>query len=98
MDKLDVLKKHWQKDAVEEEQLSSSQLYPMLLRKSSSIVKTLFYISIAEFVLRVLISFLPLLSKSYRDRIEASNMDETLLNTLTGFSFTGHSCVCVFII
>lgn len=87
MDELDVLKKHWQKDAVEEKQLSSSQLYPMLLRKSSSIVKTLFYISIAEFVFWVLISFLPLLSKSYRDKIEASNMDETLLNTLTGFSF-----------
>ncbi|WP_044403773.1 hypothetical protein [Lacinutrix sp. Hel_I_90] len=87
MDELDVLKKHWQKDAVGEKQLSSSQLYPMLLKKSSSIVKTLFYISIAELVFWVLISFLPMLSTSYRAKMEASNMNESLLNGLTILSF-----------
>lgn len=87
MDELDVLKKHWQKDAVGEKQLSSSQLYSMLLKKSSSIVKTLFYISIAELVFWILISFLPMLSASYRAKMEASNMNESLLNGLTILSF-----------
>ncbi|WP_055448371.1 hypothetical protein [Lacinutrix mariniflava] len=88
MDELELLKKHWQSDAVEEKQLSSKELYPMLWKKSSSIVKTLFYISIAELIFWVAITFLPKLSASYRAQVESTHMNETLLTSLTIFSFT----------
>ncbi|WP_034059564.1 hypothetical protein [Lacinutrix jangbogonensis] len=87
MDELELLKKHWQSDAVEEKQLSSQDLYPMLWKKSSSIVKTLFYISIAELIFWIAITFLPKLSDSYRAKVENTQIDETLLTGLTVLSF-----------
>ncbi|AUC80939.1 hypothetical protein [Lacinutrix sp. Bg11-31] len=87
MDELELLKKHWQSDTVEEKQLSSKDLYPMLWKKSSSIVKTLFYISIAELIFWVAITFLPKLSTSYREQVESTHINETLLTTLTIISF-----------
>jgi hypothetical protein len=47
MDELDLLKKDWNSGSVEFKSYSDSDIYPMLHKKSSSIVKTLFYISIA---------------------------------------------------
>ncbi|RLJ62432.1 hypothetical protein CLV86_2037 [Lacinutrix venerupis] len=88
MDELDLLKKHWQKDTVEEKRLSSKELYPMLWKKSSSIVKTLFYISIAELIFWIAITFLPKLSASYRAKVEATHVNEGLLLGLTILSFT----------
>ncbi len=72
MDELDLLKSHWQKDDIQEKQLSSKDIYPLLLKKSSSIVKTLFYISIVELVFFVFAnSILPmLLSDSYSENID----------------------------
>ncbi|WP_452223221.1 hypothetical protein [Lacinutrix chionoecetis] len=87
MDELELLKKHWQKDAIAEKQISSKDIYPMLWKKSSSIVKTLFYISIAELIFWVAITFLPKLSASYRAQVEATQMNETLLTSLTVLSF-----------
>ncbi|MGB1209873.1 MAG: hypothetical protein ACPG41_00520 [Lacinutrix venerupis] len=88
MDELDLLKKHWQKDTGEEKRLSSKELYPMLWKKSSSIVKTLFYISIAELIFWIAITFLPKLSASYRAKVEATHVNEGLLLGLTILSFT----------
>lgn len=88
MDELELLKKHWQKDVVDEKQLSSQDLYPMLLKKSSSIVKTLFYISIAELIFWVAITFLPKLSASYRAKVDDAAINQTLLTSLTVLSFT----------
>src|SRR5690606_19109966 len=65
VDELEILKKHWKSTGDSDQKLSAKQLYPMLLKKSSSIVKTLFYISIAELVFWILINFLPMLSTSY---------------------------------
>ena len=87
MDELDLLKKHWQRDVVEEKQMSSQDLYPMLWKKSSSIVKTLFYISIAELIFWVAITFLPKLSASYKAKVDATAINETFLMGLTIFSF-----------
>ena len=50
MDELELLKKDWNKTDNTKHVLSSKEIYPMLLKKSSSIVKTLFYISVAELV------------------------------------------------
>ena len=49
MDELDLLKKDWNKET-KDSRLTAKEIYPMLLKKSSSIVKTLFYISVAELV------------------------------------------------
>lgn len=87
MDELELLKKHWQKDGVEDKQLTSKQIYPMLLKKSSSIVKTLFYISVAELIFWIAITFLPLLSSSYQEKFEHANVTGPLMSALTVFTF-----------
>ncbi|SFJ21086.1 hypothetical protein [Olleya namhaensis] len=78
MDELELLKKDWVKSDDKFERKSTAQLYPMLLKKSSSIVKTLFYISIAELVFWVAINTIPfLMSDAYRAKHEemyTSNM------------------------
>ncbi|WP_299226154.1 hypothetical protein [uncultured Psychroserpens sp.] len=73
MDELDLLKKDWQsKNTSKEQQFSSKDIYPMLLKKSSSIVKTLYYISIAELVFWIVINSVPYFSsEKYREDIEA---------------------------
>lgn len=50
LDELELLKKDWQKREAELPKLSYAQIYPMIKKKSSSIVKWIFYISIIEFV------------------------------------------------
>lgn len=60
MDELDLLKKQWQKQEHEFPKLTHNDLYKMLLKKSSSIVKWIFYISVAEIVFwTILIFFIP---------------------------------------
>lgn len=50
MEELDLLKKAWQKDTHSFEQVSENDIYKMLHRKSSSIVKWILIISILEFI------------------------------------------------
>ncbi|NDV44921.1 hypothetical protein GTK07_16445 [Muricauda sp. 40Bstr401] len=50
MDELELLKKDWQKREADLPKLSYDQIYKMIWKKSSSIVKWIFYISILEFV------------------------------------------------
>ncbi len=50
MDELELLKKDWQKREADLPKLSYEQIYKMIWKKSSSIVKWIFYISIIEFV------------------------------------------------
>ncbi len=50
MDELELLKKDWQKREADLPKLSYEQIYPMIKKKSSSLVKWIFYISIIEFV------------------------------------------------
>lgn len=57
MDELDILKKDWQKQEEKLPKLSYDEIYKMILKKSSSIVKWIFIISLLEFVFWALISF-----------------------------------------
>ena len=50
MDELELLKKDWQKKEDHLPKVSYSDIYKMIWKKSSSIVKWIFYISILEFV------------------------------------------------
>lgn len=58
MKELDLLKKDWQKNVNSFEQVSESEIYKMIHKRSSSIVKWIFIISIIEFVLLNSLSFL----------------------------------------
>jgi len=70
MDELELLKKDWKNNEPEFEQVSSKEIYAMLQKKSSSIVKILFYISIAELVFWILINALPFFSsEAYKEKI-----------------------------
>ena len=51
MDQLDILKSKWQSQKSDYPSYSAAQLTSLLAKKSSSIVKWIFYIGIAEFVL-----------------------------------------------
>jgi len=62
MDELDLLKKDWQKDDKSYPKLTYNEIYKMILKKSSSIVKWLFIISLLEFAFWIIIS---LIMKSY---------------------------------
>ena len=57
MEELDLLKKHWKKEESTFQQVSEQQIYKMIHKSSSSIVKWIFIISILEFVLWSVLSF-----------------------------------------
>lgn len=87
MDELEILKKNWNKDTTEFKNYSDSDIYPMMHKKSSSIVKTLFYISVAELVFWLIINMLPyFMSDSYKARLEQSYENPWFIGiTVLGF-------------
>ena len=88
MDELDLLKKDWGNPNTDYKKLSFKDIYPMLHKKSSSIVKTLFYISIGELVLWLLINSIPYLySDDYRAKLDAIYSNEYIFTGLTIFSY-----------
>ena len=71
MDELELLKKDWKRSDNQYKSFSDSDIYKMSHKKSSTIVKTLFYISVAELVFWVLINFLPyVLSEKMKAHLE----------------------------
>ena len=64
MDELELLKRDWQKNDKKLPQLSFDEIYKMIWKKSSSIVKWIFLISIIEFLVPHLLYFLPSMSKN----------------------------------
>ncbi len=70
MDELELLKKQWQSREQELPKVSYSDIYKMLLKKSSSIVKWIFYISIGEILFWTLLAFfVPESSKLVNDEM-----------------------------
>jgi hypothetical protein len=87
MDELDLLKKDWNKEGVSFKNYQVSDIYQMLHKKSSSLVKTLFYISVAELIFWILISYVPYtFSDNLKERLDASYEDPIFV-ALTVFSF-----------
>ncbi|SHG96073.1 hypothetical protein SAMN04488116_3038 [Flagellimonas flava] len=64
MDELELLKKDWQKKGEHLPKLSYDEIYKMIWKKSSSIVKWIFYISIIEFIIPHLLYLIPSLRNS----------------------------------
>ena len=94
MDELELLKKDWNKGEKQFKSYSDSDIKPMLNNKSSSIVKTLFYISIGELVFWLFVGILPyFLSTSFKNSNESSS--EHLLTF--GFNIFSYSVIILFI-
>lgn len=94
MDELDILKKDWNSGKAEFKSYSDSEIVPMLHKKSSSIVKTLFYISIAELGFWILMSTLPyFLSDDFREKLNESYEDPIFL----GLSILSYLIIFLFI-
>ncbi len=92
MDELDLLKKQWQSREQDLPKLSYDDIYKMLLKKSSSIVKWIFYISIAEILFWTILSFLvPESSTKFSD-------DIGLHDILIGVNIINYTVFGVFII
>ena len=83
MDQLEVLKKEWQNRDQEFPKLSYQDIYNMLLKKSSSMVKWIFYISIGELVLWTGLSFV--VPDSSKEIIRDMGLEQTfaIINYIT---------------
>jgi len=79
MDELELLKKDWKKDENSRyPKLSYNEIYKMILKKSSSIVKWIFIISILEFVFWILISF-AFKNTDYNKRFESYHAENIMI-------------------
>ena len=78
MDELDLLKKDWNKEDTRYPKLSYEDIYKMILKKSSSIVKWIFIISILEFLLWTSISF-ALKDTDLNKKFESYNADNIMI-------------------
>ncbi|NLP58242.1 hypothetical protein [Lutibacter sp. B1] len=81
MDELDLLKKDWKKRSADYPQVSYNEIYKMIHKKSSSIVKWIFIISIAELLFWTLIDFLA--PESVYKIYEKFNLNSLLYISLT---------------
>ncbi|MBB6680121.1 hypothetical protein H4O20_01550 [Aequorivita sp. 609] len=91
MDELELLKKQWQSREQDLPHLSFNDIYKMLLKRSSSIVKWIFYISIAEIIFWTILSFLVPESNT------KFNNDIGINNTLIVVNILNYSVFGVFI-
>lgn len=57
VDELELLKKDWQKQEATLPKLTKADIYPMLLKKSSSVVKWILIVSVIEFAFWILLTF-----------------------------------------
>lgn len=78
MDELELLKKDWKKEDNKYPKLSKDEIYKMILKKSSSIVKWIFIISLLEFAFWTLISFAMKDTESM-NRIESYDADYIII-------------------
>ncbi|HLV38123.1 hypothetical protein [Xanthomarina sp.] len=79
MDELELLKKDWKKDEdTKYPKLSYKELYNMILRKSSSIVKWIFIISLLEFIFWLIISF-AFKDTDFNQRFETYHADKIMI-------------------
>lgn len=80
-EELDLLKKAWKKDAHSYEQVTENQIYKMIHKRSSSIVKWILMISIAELILWAAIGLFTV-DDNYLKTLEMYHID-SLFSVLT---------------
>ena len=85
MDELELLKKDWQKNDKDYPKLSYDDIYKMILKKSSSIVKWIFIISLLEFAFWGFISF-ALKDTKIMERFESYHAENIMIPlTIAGY-------------
>lgn len=77
MEELDVLKKAWKNQDTTYDQVSEKDIYAMLHKKSSSIVKWILIISIIEFVFWNIISF-AFSDEKYQSKLENYGIEDIM--------------------
>jgi len=89
MEELELLKKDWQKKDEQLPKLSYNEIYTMIWKKSSSIVKWIFYISILELIFWIFLNAAPFFMDSYQEKFGDSNapFSVTTMIILTIFTF-----------
>lgn len=86
MDELDLLKKDWKEREKDLPKLSYDDIYKMIWKKSSSIVKWIFYISLGELLLGIFIN-LSLADKKKWQKFEEAHLAEfTVITTIISFT------------
>jgi hypothetical protein len=75
MDELDLLKKDWKQQEKNLPHLSYDEIYKMIWKKSSSIVRWIFVISIVEFLLGAVLNIF-LADEEYWEQMEKYNLTE----------------------
>ncbi len=86
MDELELLKKDWKKEDANFPKVSYNEIYKMILKKSSSIVKWIFVISLLEFVFWTLIAFTFKDSKGMKDFNELDTNYIMIPLTIIGYA------------
>lgn len=80
MNELDLLKKDWQRKEGELPRLSYDEIYKMIWKKSSSIVKWIFYISVAEILIGLLVTVFAA-DKEYWQELDRIGQTEVTIAT-----------------
>lgn len=88
MDELELLKKDWKKQDANYPKLSYDQIYNMLWKKSSSIVKWIFVISVLELFISTFLSVL-FTGDDYWEQLEKYNLEQfTKVLFVIGYAIT----------
>ncbi|MEP3208716.1 MAG: hypothetical protein ABJN95_05995 [Maribacter sp.] len=89
MDELELLKKDWQKKEEHLPKLSYKEIYTMIWKKSSSIVKWIFYISIIELLFWIVLNAAPFFIDSYQENLGGveNGVTQTFIVVTNTFSF-----------
>src|SRR6056297_3335629 len=96
MDGLDLLKKDWKKREGSLPQLSYDQIYKMLWKRSSSIVKWIFVISIIEFLFWALINIF-MADQEYWKEMERIHLKEfTVVIYVINYAITFFFIYCFY--
>ena len=96
MEELDLLKKAWQKDTHVFNQVTESEIYKMIHRRSSSIVKWILIISILEFVFWNIIS-MSFLGDNYMKNKYGSDIFPMVSRINTVYNIISYVVVAMFI-
>ncbi|CAM2991249.1 hypothetical protein [Flavobacterium frigoris] len=92
MKELDLLKKDWQKNKDSFEQISEKEIYKMIHKKSSSIVKWILIISILEVLLWTCLSLITN-TDDYLDKINSKEF----VSYIKIFSYLSYGVIVIFI-
>jgi L-lactate permease len=85
MKELDLLKKEWKKSAGSFEQVSETDIYKMIHKNSSSVVKWILIISILEFLFWSVITVF-LNDEKYHEKLQKYGMDTTM-SVINGLNY-----------